>query len=113
LARLARPCRHTVANGGTLYEPHLVRATVRDGARTDVAPKPLREAINAETAATMTTIMEDVAAPEQKRKTTCSTTAVRNSKRPPDLRNSRNDRAIAYTMAASQSATMTRPAAAR
>jgi cell division protein FtsI/penicillin-binding protein 2 len=49
-----------VANGGTLYEPHLVRATVRDGVRSGVAPKPLHEAINAETAATMTTIMEDV-----------------------------------------------------
>jgi cell division protein FtsI (penicillin-binding protein 3) len=49
-----------VANGGTLYEPHVVRATVRDGARSEVAPKPLREAINRETAATLTTIMEDV-----------------------------------------------------
>jgi cell division protein FtsI/penicillin-binding protein 2 len=49
-----------VANGGTLYEPHLVRATVREGVRTDVAPKALHEAINAETAATLTTIMEDV-----------------------------------------------------
>jgi cell division protein FtsI (penicillin-binding protein 3) len=49
-----------VANGGTLYEPHLVRATVRDGARTEIAPRPLREAINRETAATLTTIMEDV-----------------------------------------------------
>jgi len=49
-----------VANGGTLYEPHVVRASVRDGVRTETPPKPLREAINRETAATLTTIMEDV-----------------------------------------------------
>ena len=36
-----------VANGGTLYEPHVVRAIVRDGQRDVVAPKVLRQAINA------------------------------------------------------------------
>jgi len=49
-----------VANGGQLYEPHVVRAYIRDGKREPVAPKPLREAITAETAATLTTIMEGV-----------------------------------------------------
>src|SRR5579862_2586952 len=50
-----------VANGGTLYEPHLVRATERDGVRSETAPKALRpDAINAETAATVTSIMEEV-----------------------------------------------------
>jgi cell division protein FtsI (penicillin-binding protein 3) len=49
-----------VANGGLLYEPHLVRAVIHDGVRDPVAPKVLRRAITAETAATMTTIMEGV-----------------------------------------------------
>lgn len=49
-----------VANGGTLYEPHLVRAIIRDGVREEVAPKALREAISASTAAALTTIMEGV-----------------------------------------------------
>jgi len=49
-----------VANGGQLYEPHVVRAYIRDGKREPVAPKMLRQAISAETAATLTTIMEGV-----------------------------------------------------
>jgi cell division protein FtsI (penicillin-binding protein 3) len=49
-----------VANGGTLFEPHLVRAIIRGGLRAPVATKPLRRAINEETAATLTTIMEGV-----------------------------------------------------
>ncbi len=49
-----------VANGGELYEPHVVRAYIRDGMREPVTPKPLRQAITAETAATLTTIMEGV-----------------------------------------------------
>ncbi len=49
-----------IANGGTLYEPHLVRATVKDGVRTPVPPKAVRRAILPETAATLTTIMEEV-----------------------------------------------------
>jgi hypothetical protein len=47
-----------VANGGTLFEPHLVRAVIRDDRREVVALKPLRRVISAETAATMTTVME-------------------------------------------------------
>ncbi len=49
-----------VANGGTLFEPHLVRAVVRDGRREAIAPKALRRVVSAETAATLTTIMEEV-----------------------------------------------------
>lgn len=49
-----------VANGGTLYEPHLVRAIIRDGVREEIAPKALREAISPSTAAALTTIMESV-----------------------------------------------------
>lgn len=49
-----------VANGGTLYEPHLVRALIRDGAREPIEPKALRRAIAPETAATLTSILEDV-----------------------------------------------------
>ena len=49
-----------VANGGTLYEPHVVAAIVRDGKREAIAPKVLRQAINQETAATVTTFMEGV-----------------------------------------------------
>lgn len=51
-----------VANGGTLYEPHLVRAIVRDGVRQVIAPKPLRQVITPGVAATMTTILEQVVA---------------------------------------------------
>ncbi len=50
-----------VANGGVLYEPHVVRAIIRDDKRAAIAPKALRQAITAETAATVTSIMEDVA----------------------------------------------------
>ncbi len=49
-----------VANGGTLYEPHVVNAVIRDGQREVVQPKALREAITPETAATITTFMEGV-----------------------------------------------------
>ena len=49
-----------IANGGTLYEPHLVRAIVRDGTREVVAPRALRQAITADTAAELTNIMEGV-----------------------------------------------------
>ena len=51
-----------VANGGTLYEPRLLRAIVRDGGRTRTRtqPKAVRRAIKPETAATLTTIMEAV-----------------------------------------------------
>ena len=49
-----------VANGGTLYEPRLVRAIIKDGERQDVEPKVLRRAISPATAAALTTIMEGV-----------------------------------------------------
>lgn len=49
-----------VANGGTLYQPHVVRATVHNGVRHAIAPTPIRRAINDTTAATLTTIMEQV-----------------------------------------------------
>lgn len=49
-----------VANGGTLYEPHVVRAVVKGQQRTVVAPKVVREAILGETAATVREIMEKV-----------------------------------------------------
>jgi cell division protein FtsI (penicillin-binding protein 3) len=49
-----------IANGGTLFEPHLVRAIIRDGVREEIAPKALRRAIAPATAATLTTMMEDV-----------------------------------------------------
>lgn len=50
----------SVANGGKLLEPHLVRATIRDGRRHPVAPKVIRQAITASTANALTTIMEGV-----------------------------------------------------
>jgi cell division protein FtsI (penicillin-binding protein 3) len=49
-----------IANGGTLYEPHVVRATIKGGVRTAVSPKAVRRAILPETAATLTGIMERV-----------------------------------------------------
>src|SRR5437868_9261034 len=49
-----------VANGGTLLEPHLVRAIIRDNHREEIPSKPLRRVITPETAATLTTIMEGV-----------------------------------------------------
>jgi cell division protein FtsI (penicillin-binding protein 3) len=49
-----------VANGGTLYEPHVVRALIKGSQRTAVTPKAVRQAILPETAATLTGIMEKV-----------------------------------------------------
>ena len=51
---------NSIASGGKLYEPHLVRATIRDGVRHPVAPKVLRQTISPETANVITTIMEGV-----------------------------------------------------
>jgi membrane peptidoglycan carboxypeptidase len=51
-----------VANGGTLYQPHVVRAVIQNGVRKVIAPNPVRRAINEETAAELTTIMERVVA---------------------------------------------------
>ena len=49
-----------IANGGTLYEPHVVRAVVKGTQRTIVRPKVVRRAILPATAATLTDIMEQV-----------------------------------------------------
>jgi cell division protein FtsI (penicillin-binding protein 3) len=49
-----------VANGGTLYEPHVVRAVIKGSQRTAVPPKVVRQAIHPDTAATLTDIMEKV-----------------------------------------------------
>ncbi|HYN09515.1 MAG TPA: penicillin-binding protein [Vicinamibacterales bacterium] len=49
-----------VANGGLLFEPHVVRAEVRDGVRSPVERKPPRRVITPRTSATLTTIMEGV-----------------------------------------------------
>jgi membrane peptidoglycan carboxypeptidase len=50
----------SIANGGVLMRPRLVRATIRDGVRQPVAPEAIRRTVSAETAATLTTIMEGV-----------------------------------------------------
>ncbi len=50
----------SIANGGVLMRPHLVRATIRNGVRQPVAPQALRRTVTADTAATLTTIMEGV-----------------------------------------------------
>jgi cell division protein FtsI (penicillin-binding protein 3) len=50
----------SVANGGTLYEPHVVRAVIQNGVRKVTAPKAVRRTINENTAAELTTIMERV-----------------------------------------------------
>jgi cell division protein FtsI (penicillin-binding protein 3) len=50
----------SVANGGRLMEPRLVRATDRNGVRSVIQPKVLRETITLETASELTTIMEGV-----------------------------------------------------
>lgn len=49
-----------VANGGTLYEPHVVRAIIKGSERAVVEPKAVRQAILPATAATLTEIMERV-----------------------------------------------------
>ena len=49
-----------VANGGEYIEPRVLRAVYRDGRRYPIAPKIIRRSISAETAATLTTIMEAV-----------------------------------------------------
>ena len=50
----------SVANGGKLIEPRLVRAVIRDGTRTLVPHKVLRRTISPETAAQLTAMMEAV-----------------------------------------------------
>jgi cell division protein FtsI (penicillin-binding protein 3) len=50
----------SVANGGTLYEPRVLRAVIKDGKRVQVEHKALRRTISDRTAAELTTIMEQV-----------------------------------------------------
>ena len=50
----------SIANGGHLLEPRVVRAFIKDGHRVEVPHKVLRQTVTAETAATLTTIMEQV-----------------------------------------------------
>jgi len=50
----------SVANGGLYVEPRVVRAVYRDGRRYQLAPKTLRRTVSADTAATLTSIMETV-----------------------------------------------------
>ena len=49
-----------VANGGTLHEPRVVRAVIKDGQRVEVEPRALRRPISEHTAARLTAIMEAV-----------------------------------------------------
>ncbi len=50
----------SIANGGDLYEPRIVRAVIADGARTPVPHTVVRRTVSAGTAATLTHIMEEV-----------------------------------------------------
>lgn len=50
----------SVANGGTLLEPRLLRTVIRDGVATRTRPNPLRRTISPATANTLTAIMEEV-----------------------------------------------------
>jgi stage V sporulation protein D (sporulation-specific penicillin-binding protein) len=50
----------SVANGGVLVQPRIVRALRHGATRTEVAPLDLRRAISRETAAELVTIMEQV-----------------------------------------------------
>lgn len=50
----------SVANGGTLYQPRVVKSFVRDGRREQVEARAIRQTITPQTAATMTRIMEGV-----------------------------------------------------
>jgi cell division protein FtsI (penicillin-binding protein 3) len=50
----------SVANGGQLFEPRVVRAFISGNKRTEVPPKVLRRTISEETAAELTAIMEGV-----------------------------------------------------
>ena len=52
----------SVANGGDLIQPRIVRAMIRDGVRAEVAPTVLGRTISKNTAATLTAIMEETVA---------------------------------------------------
>jgi cell division protein FtsI (penicillin-binding protein 3) len=49
-----------VANGGTLYEPRVIRASIKEGRRVPVQRKALRRTVSERTAAELTAIMEAV-----------------------------------------------------
>ncbi len=50
----------SIANGGTLYEPRVVRAIIKDGQRAEIPHKALRRTVSERTAARLTAIMEAV-----------------------------------------------------
>jgi cell division protein FtsI (penicillin-binding protein 3) len=50
----------SVANGGSLFEPRVVRAKIKDGRREEIPHKILRRTISERTAAQLTAIMEGV-----------------------------------------------------
>jgi cell division protein FtsI (penicillin-binding protein 3) len=50
----------SIANGGHLIQPRVVRAFIKDGRRVEVPHKEVRRTIDPATAATLTTIMEQV-----------------------------------------------------
>jgi cell division protein FtsI (penicillin-binding protein 3) len=50
----------SIANGGTLIEPRVVRAIIKDGRRTTLQPRALRRTVSPGTAAELTAIMEEV-----------------------------------------------------
>jgi cell division protein FtsI (penicillin-binding protein 3) len=50
----------SVANGGHLYQPRVVRAFIKDGRRIEMPAKEMRRTIEPDTAAAVTTIMEQV-----------------------------------------------------
>src|SRR5262249_20436821 len=50
----------SVANGGLYVEPRVIRALYRNGVRYQTRPKELRRVVSPDTAAALTTIMEEV-----------------------------------------------------
>ena len=50
----------SIANGGEYIEPRVLRAVYHDGRRYQVTPKVVRRTVSADTAASLTTIMEEV-----------------------------------------------------
>jgi cell division protein FtsI (penicillin-binding protein 3) len=50
----------SIANGGALLQPRVLRAVVRDGKRVPVTPIEVARTVSKETAAVLTTIMEEV-----------------------------------------------------
>jgi cell division protein FtsI (penicillin-binding protein 3) len=50
----------SIANGGTLFEPHVVRAVIKDGQRAEIPHKPLRRTVSERTTSQLTAIMEAV-----------------------------------------------------